>query len=455
MDVDHRLGHTLQDGYPVSGSSRQTKNGKQAHAMTEQYDFDTPVDRRGTDSVKWDVRPGELPMTIADMDFRTAPEIVDALQKKVATGVFGYEWPGDDYFSAVSDWEASRHGWQAPKEWMVFTTGVVPALSSLVRHLSNPGDNVLVQTPVYNIFFNSIANNGRHPLANPLAYDPVSHTCSVDWEDLEEKLADPLTTLMILCNPHNPVGKVWEPEELARLVRLAEQHHVVIVSDEIHGDLVLRGEDTTPILSLPAPLRHNTIALVSPSKTFNLAALHAATMIVADEGLRQKAERGLNCDEVAEPNLVAIPGTIAAYRQGGPWLDALKNYLLGNVEYVEDFLAHNMPGIVPVRLGATYLMWLDCSAVLGKKVADEAAAADASYDADDHDALAVRPGASDAFASFIREKTGLIVTPGTAYHGDGGRFLRLAVACPRAQVEDAMGRFKKAYDLWTAAGQER
>ena len=411
------------------------------------YDFDTPVDRRGSDSTKWDVRPGELPMTIADMDLRTAPEIVSALEKKVRTGVFGYEWPGKDYFEAVSDWEASQHDWKAPIDWMVFATGVVPAISSLVRHLSNPGDNVLVQTPVYNIFFNSIANNGRHPLANPLAYDPRSHEYGIDWQDLESKLADPLTSLMILCNPHTPTGMTWEPEDLARLVRLAEQHHVVIVSDEIHGDLVLRGEPMTPILSLPPQLRHNTIALVSPSKTFNLAALHAATMIVADEGLRQKAERGLNCDEAAEPNLVAIPGTIAAYAQGGPWLAALKKYLLENVEYVEGFLKQNMPRIVPVHLGATYLMWLDCSGVIGRQE-EQTAQRDAAYDSDTQEALSVRPGATDAFAAFIREKTGLIVTPGSAYHGNGGRFLRIALACPRAQVEDAMRRFKKAYDLW-------
>lgn len=417
--------------------------------MSGKYDFDTPLNRRGTDSTKWAVGPGELPMTIADMDFRTAPEIIDALEKKVASGVFGYEWPGDDYFSAVQQWEAKRHSWRPPKEWMVFTTGVVPALSSLVRHLSNPGDNVLVQTPVYNIFFNSIANNGRHPLANELSYNPSSHNYSINWEDLENRLADPLTTLMILCNPHNPIGKVWEPEELARLVRLAEKHHVTIISDEIHGDLVLCGEDITPILSLPPQLRHNTIALVSPSKTFNLAALHAATMIVADEGLRQRATRGLNCDEVAEPNLVAIPGTIAAYTKGGAWLDALKKYLLGNVEFVEDYLAQNIPQIVPVHLGATYLMWLDCSQAVAQTL-PATARKDARYIADDEDALATRPGATDGFATFIRKQTGLILTPGSTYHGNGGRFLRIALACPRAQVEDAMCRLKKATNLWLA-----
>lgn len=431
-------------------AQKETQKMTQQEAQKETprtYDFDTPVNRRGTDSVKWDVKPGELPMTIADMDFRTAPEIIEALTKKVETGIFGYEWPGDDYFSAVQNWQTTRHQWTPQTDWMVFTTGVVPALSSLVRHISNPGDNVLVQTPVYNIFFNSIANNGRHPLANPLSYNSSTHEYSVDWDDLERKFADPLTTLMILCNPHNSVGKVWEPEELARLVRLAEKHHVIIVSDEIHGDLVLRGEDMTPILSLPPQLRHNTIALVSPSKTFNIAALHAATMIVADEGLRQKAERGLNCDEVAEPNLVAIPGTIAAYRNGGAWLDALKSYLLGNVEYVEQFLADNMPRIVPVRLGATYLMWLDCTDILHGQQ-ERTQNRDALYDSDTVDALATRPGASDSFAAFIRKTTGLIVTPGSVYHGNGGNFLRIALACPRSQVEDAMNRLKKAYDLW-------
>lgn len=376
-----------------------------------QYDFVNAPDRTHADSVKWNVKPGELPMWIADMDFKTAPEIIEAMKKKVALGAFGYEFPKDDYFNAVADWYETEHNHRPYKSWMIFTTGVVPAISSIVRRISPIGDNVLVQEPVYNIFYNSILNNGRHVLSSDLQFDGQEHT--VDWQDLEEKLAEPLTTLMIFCNPHNPIGKVWTAEEVQKLADLCHQHHVTLLSDEIHGDLVRKGKDYTPAFSITGEAQPNVISLVSPSKTFNVAALHAATAIVPDENLREMVSRGLNSDEVAEPNLLAIPATIAAYEHGHDWLHALKKQLNENFDYAADFIQQNIPEVRVIPGTATYLMWIDV-----QKVTDD----------------------SQTLADFLRKKTGLIVSAGSVYRGNGHDFIRMNLACPLAMVKDGMHR---------------
>lgn len=375
------------------------------------FDFKTAPDRRHTDSVKWDIKDGELPMWIADMDFKTAPAIVKAMQEKIKLSAFGYEWPQADYFNAVADWYEEEHNARPQTDWMIFTTGVVPAISSIVRRIAHIGDNVLVQEPVYNIFYNSIENNGRHVLSSDLQFDGQNY--HVDWQDLEEKLALPLTTLMIFCNPHNPIGKVWSHEEVQKIADLCHKHHVVLLSDEIHGDLVRKGEGYTPSFSVAGSARDNVISLVSPSKTFNAAALHAATAIVPDENLRNMVSRGLNSDEVAEPNLLAIPATIAAYKEGHEWLHALLKQLNENFAYAENFIKQNIPNIKIVSGNATYLMWLDTKAV--------------SQD-------------SDELAAFIRKETGLILSSGSIYRGDGHDFLRINLACPLDMVKDGLSR---------------
>ncbi|BDR57846.1 MalY/PatB family protein [Xylocopilactobacillus apicola] len=374
------------------------------------YNFDEIIDRRGTDSSKWQVSANELPLTIADMDFKTAPEIISDLKDKVATGVFGYENPPEEYFAAVIDWYQKMHHAKIQREWMIFATGVIPALSSLVRRLSRPAENVVVQSPVYNIFYNSIENNGRKVLENQLAYDKKTRTYRIDFLDLAAKLEDPQTTMMILCNPHNPTGQVWSPDTLERIVKLCCDNHVVLISDEIHGDLVLDGPDYTPIFSLEPELRNHTVALVSPSKTFNVAALHAATVIVPEPFLRHAVDRGLNNEELAEPNLAAIPGTIAAYRYGSPWLAELKSYLLDNRQLVEDALTDQMK---LVKGSATYLLWLDCSAF---------------------------EVSSGQLAAEIRQQTGLILSPGKIFRGNGDQFLRMNIAYPRKVLKDALKR---------------
>ena len=385
------------------------------------YDFVNAPDRSTTDSVKWHVKKGDLPMSIADMDFKTAPEIIAAMKEKISLGVFGYEWPEDDYFNAVADWYEKEHGHRPEQEWLIFTTGVVPAISAVVRRISHIGDNVLVQAPVYNVFYNSIENNGRHVLSNDLQFDGSNY--KINWEDLEQKLALPLTTLMIFCNPHNPVGKVWTQAEVQKIADLCFKHHVVLLSDEIHGDLVREGPDYTPAFSVNGPARDNVISLVSPSKTFNVAALHAATAIVPNNNLRAMVNRGLNSDEVAEPNLLAIPGTIAAYEHGHDWLQALIKQLNVNFTYAQEFIGNNLPQVKVVSGKATYLIWLDVEQI--------------STD-------------SQELADYLEKKTGLVLSPGSIYRGNGHNFLRMNLACPLTMVKDGLERLKTGLTEYSA-----
>ncbi|WP_225046568.1 MalY/PatB family protein [Lacticaseibacillus kribbianus] len=380
------------------------------------YDFSSTIDRRHTDSIKWSGDPDELPMWIADMDFTVAPEIVAAMQAKVAQGVFGYEEPHQDYFQAVADWYASEHHATVDPAWMLFATGVIPALSATLRRVTNVGDNVVVQAPVYNMFYNSIENSGRHTLSSDLTYDAAAHTYAIDFQDLEAKLARPLTTAMVLCNPHNPVGRIWTAAELTRIATLCRDNDVVLIADEIHGDLRLGATDYTPTFTLGADLRQNLVTLVSPSKTFNVAALHAATVIVPDAHLRAVVARGLGTDEVNEPNLLAIPGTIAAYTHGHAWLTALRQQLAANVAKVSERLAASGLPVALVAPQATYLLWLDVSAV-------------------SHDATAL--------AAFLLQDTGLRVSAGTDYRGNGHDFLRLNIACPAAMLDDGLARLTR------------
>lgn len=375
------------------------------------YDFKTVVNRRHTDSVKWNVQDNELPMSIADMDFKTAPEIILAMQEKIKLGAFGYEEIGEDYFNAVSNWYQLEHGVNANPKWMIFATGVVPAISSIVRRVSHIGDNVLVQEPVYNIFYNSIKNNGRHVLSSDLRYHDGKY--EIDWQDLEKKLANPLTTLMLFCNPHNPTGIVWTRSEVEQIASLCQKYDVVLLSDEIHGDLVRDNVKYAPAFSVTKEVRNNVISLVSPSKTFNVAALHAATVIIPNENLRNIVNRGLNSDELAEPNLLAIPVTIAAYTEGCNWLHRLLNIIDDNFTYAEREINKNLKTVKIVSGPATYLMWLDVSEISkdSKKLAD-----------------------------YIRKETGLIVSPGSIYRGNGSQFLRLNLASPLPMVEDGIKR---------------
>ncbi|MCD8012764.1 MAG: pyridoxal phosphate-dependent aminotransferase [Lachnospiraceae bacterium] len=398
------------------------------------YDFDTPVNRRGTNSLKWDVKENELPMWVADMDFVAAPEILEAIAARAAHGVYGYSVLPDMWYQAYIDWWESRHAFAIQKDWMMFCTGVVAAISSIVRKLTTPAEKVLIQTPVYNIFFNCILNNGRVVQENPLLYDGAEY--QIDFEDLENKLADPQTTLMILCNPHNPIGKIWDRETLARIGDLCKKHHVVVISDEIHCDLTSPGCDYIPFASVSETCRENSITCIAPTKTFNLAGLHTSAVVIPNEVLRHKVWRGLNTDEVAEPNAFAIDATVAAFTKGAPWLDALREYIQGNKDTVVQYVAEHIPGVHVVPSEATYLLWLDCGAWLDSMVNRRSSISDVISDLWD--------GSGWNIAQYIRNKTGLYLSSGNQYGGNGERFLRMNLACPRAYVQEGMKRLEEA-----------
>lgn len=289
------------------------------------YNFDLIVDRRGTDSLKWNVKENELPMWVADMDFPAAPEIRRTIEERAAQGVFGYSDVTEQWYKAVIGWWKRNHGFEIKKEWLMFCTGVVPAISSAVRKFTSPAENILVLTPVYNIFFNSILNNGRNVLESKLRYD--GKTYEIDFEDLEEKLRQPQTTMMILCNPHNPIGKIWTRLELKKIGELCSRYHVLVISDEIHCDLTAPNREYVPYASVSDTCRDNSITCVSPTKTFNLAGIQTAAIFVPNEAIRSRMIRAINTDEVAEPNSFAIEAAVAAFNRGEEWLEELKTYI--------------------------------------------------------------------------------------------------------------------------------
>lgn len=386
------------------------------------YDFDTPLDRRQSHSMKWNVGEQELPMWVADMDFATAPEIQAAIQKRAAHGAFGYSDIPAAWQHAYQRWWRARHDFTIEDDWLIFCTGVVPAISSMVRKLTTPAEKVVLMTPVYGIFFNSVLNNGRQVLESPLVYENGAY--HIDFADLESKLADPQTSLLILCNPHNPIGKLWDAATLERIGTLCHRHHVVVISDEIHGDLTAPDRAYTPFASVSACCRDNSITCLAPTKTFNLAGLQTAAVMVPNPVLRHKVWRGLNTDEVAEPNAFAIDATIAAFQEGDAWLDALRAYLWENRLAATRFIAQHIPSLHVVEGEATYLLWLE--------VTDPAVAA------------------TDV-ATRLRQATGLYLSAGHGFGGNGAAFLRMNIACPRTRLQDGLERLQRGMTL---LGQE-
>lgn len=379
------------------------------------YDFDKMTKRRGTGSMKWDVSENELPMWVADMDFETAPEIRAALERRVSHGIFGYSIVPDTWYDAYINWWERRHHITFERESLIFCTGVVPAIASAVRKLTTVGENVLIQTPVYNIFFNSIRNNGRNVLESPLVYDGTEY--SIDFEDLEKKLSDPQTSLMILCNPHNPVGKIWDQNTLAKIGALCEKHHVTVLSDEIHCDLTDPGYEYTPFSAASEVCRNISVTCIAPTKTFSIPGIQTAAVMVPNPILRHKMYRGLNTDEVAEPNCFAICAAEAAFMQGEEWLDELRVYLADNKSYVREFVRCQIPKLRVVPSRATYLLWLDC----GELTED-----------------------ATELVNYIRQFSGLFLTEGEEYGACGKKFIRLNTACPRQRLQDGMNRLSES-----------
>lgn len=373
--------------------------------------FDRITDRRNTGSLKWNVREKELPMWVADMDFTTAPEIIRAISDRASHGIFGYTEVEDEWYEAYIDWWKNRHNFSIKKEWLMFCTGVVPAISSIVRKITTPAENVLVMTPSYNIFYNSILNNGRNVLECSLIYKDGGY--EVDYEDFEKKLSNPQTTLFILCNPHNPTGKIWSEAELIRMGSLCAKHGVKVISDEIHCDITAPGKNYTPFASVSELCRDISITCIAPTKTFNIAGIQTAAIMVPDRFLYNRVNRSINTDEVAEPNVFAAIAPIYAYRYGSEWLDGLREYLWENRRYACNYIRENMPQIKTVDADATYLLWMDCNAL------------------DDPD-----------ICGHIRERTGLYLCDGREYrNGDG--FLRMNLACSKETLKEGLLRLNK------------
>lgn len=377
------------------------------------YDFDKTIDRRATNSYKWDSAPGGvLPMWVADMDFRTAPAIIDVLQKRVAHGIFGYTRVPDAYYDAVTSWFSRRHGWDIDREWIIYTSGVVPAVSAVIKALTVPGDKVIVQTPVYNCFFSSIRNNGCEIVSNPLRR--TADTYEMDFDALERCAADPRAKVMLLCNPHNPAGRVWTPDELTRLGNICLRNGVTVVADEIHCELVYQGFKYTPFASLSDAFLHRSVTCVSPSKAFNIAGLQIANIVAFDNDLRSRIDKAININEVCDVNPFGVAATIAAYNEGEEWLNQLVDYLHGNYEAMAEFCRRELPEFPITRLEGTYLVWMDCSS-LGMP--------------------------SDALEHALLDDARLWLNAGTMYGAEGEGYMRWNIACPRSVMLDGLNRF--------------
>lgn len=372
------------------------------------YNFDEAVPRSGTDSIKWDQAPfGEvLPMWIADMDFKSPPPILDALQKRLDHGIFGYTAIPEAFYTAITRWWKKRFDFNVEREWLVPVSGVIPALSAVIQTLSEAGDMVIIQPPVYNHFYSSIANNGRIAVENNLLYQHGSY--NIDFEDLARKAADARVKLLIISNPHNPVGRVWNKEDLKRIGDICLEHNVVVISDEIHADLVFDGYTHIPFASLGEKYSLNSVTLSSPTKSFNLAGLQVGYFFTQNGQFRNAVHSSFKLMGIESLNLFGITALIAAYEESEQWLDALKEYLYENYVFLNEFLALNLPQIKVSPLEATYLVWLDCKA-LGKTAAELA----------------------DALLTEQR----LWINPGTMYGAAGEGFIRINIAAPRSSIK--------------------
>lgn len=377
--------------------------------------FDELISRRGTNSYKWDTpeRADVLPMWVADMDFKTAPCIIQTLQKRVQHGIFGYTHVPKSYFQSVAQWFSQHHGWKPDTQWMLYTSGVVPALSATIKALTREGDKVLVQTPVYNCFFSSIRNNGCTVERSALQRE--GNTYRMDFDDLEHRLADPQVKLMLLCNPHNPGGRVWTADELRRIAAICQRNNVFVVADEIHCELTFDGHAYVPFASVvPQQMLENVVTCVSPSKAFNTAGLQMATIIAASEQVRKKIDRAINVNEVCDVNPFGVIATQAAYSdEGFAWLTELRHYLWQNFLTLQQFFTERLPQFPVFNLEGTYLAWIDCSAV---------------------------EGGGDAVAQRLLDNQKLMLSAGSVYGPEGRNFVRLNLACPRSRLQDALTR---------------
>lgn len=382
--------------------------------------FDEKINRRGSGSMKWDhSAEGVLPMWVADMDFKTAPCIIEALRKRVDHGVFGYVDVPAAYYEAIIRWFQRRHDWIIDRNSIIYTIGVVPALSAIIKAMTKEGDGVVVQSPAYNCFYSSIRNNGCNVVYSELIYHPDGY--SIDFDRLEGSLSLDDVKVMIVCNPHNPVGRVWTREELKRIGDLCLKHNVFVVSDEIHCELTYQNHDYTAYQSLGAEYAANSAACISPSKAFNIAGLQNAAIVAPDPEIRAKIDKAININEVCDVNPFGVVAVMAAYNEGEGWLDSLRNYLWDNYVCVRDYFSRHLPEYTVLPLQGTYLVWINC----------EATGVD-----------------SDELVRQLVEQEKLQLSPGSMYGKGGDRFLRLNIACPRANIQEALPRLERFLKKW-------
>ena len=374
------------------------------------YDFKSITQRRGTNSVKWDMFGDDLPMWVADMDFKVAPAIQKAIQKRADHPVYGYSIVPDELFEAYIGWWDRRYGFKMSREDMLYSIGVMPSISSMIRCLTDVGDNILIQTPVYHVFFYVIEDNNRTVVENELIYDDGSY--SIDFDDLDEKLKE--CKMMILCNPHNPIGKIWSKSDLAKIGELCRKHNVVLISDEIHCDLTDPGVKYNPFET--SSDYEKTITCLSPSKSFNIAGFQSSVVHTKNQELLEKIKTQMHIDNSDACNVFAVSAVTAAYDCSQEWLEELKEVLYENKRIVRDYLANELPVIKLVECDATYLLWLDCSSLnVSSKVLSE----------------------------FLRQNQGLFLSAGCDFGQCGDSFLRMNIACPQKLLKDGLDRLKR------------
>lgn len=381
-----------------------------------EYDFSRPTERRGTDSYKWDSAPETdiIPLWVADMDFETFPGITEALQRRVAHGIFGYTRVPEAYYEAVCNWFGKYHGWHINREDIIYTSGVVPAVSAVIKALTLPGDQVIVQGPVYNCFFSSIRNNGCETVSNSLIYNKEELRYEIDFDDLERKLAHERARLMLLCNPHNPGGRVWTRDELTRVAELCRKYGVRVVSDEIHCELTLYDNEYVPFGSLPDELSHGSITCCSPSKAFNTAGLQIANIVCRDAEVRNRIDRAININEVCDVNPFGVIALQAAYSdEGYEWLTQLRAYISSNYDLLRERFARELPKCKVMRMEGTYLAWIDCSEL---------------------------HISSDEIEEMLMHENKVWVNAGSMYGTEGAAFIRINMACTSELLNEGITR---------------
>ena len=404
--------------------------------MTQEYDFDKLTERRGTGCVKWDeaCAPDIIPLWVADMDFAVAPAIQEAVRRRAGHPVYGYTHVGSDYYDAIIAWFHRRHQWEIHREEILYTTGVVPAMSVALRALTMPGEKVVILSPDYNCFFSSIHNNGCEVSESPLtsllsphASHPSPHTphsFEVDWTDFETRCADPKTTVFLLCNPHNPTGRVWTANELRRMNDICLRHGVRVISDEIHCELTMPGHRFQPFAAVSDECRRNCVVLNSPSKSFNTAGLMTANIICADADLRRRLDRAINIHEVCDLNPFGPVALMAAYNDSEGWIDALCDYLWENFQVLSQLFSERLPQCRVTPLEGTYLVWADVSALLPFTAKDGTRAVNV-----------------EQLCDYIMREARVWVNPGTMYGPQTGEgFIRINIACPRQLLTEALQR---------------